>query len=52
MNREMYNRIAAELESARAEFNSLGRYDSASRTERAANRLRAAEEAWRQLRAA
>lgn len=49
MNMDMYNQVRQELESARAEFNSLGRYASASRAERAVNRLRAAEAAWKRL---
>ena len=40
------DRAAAELHSARAEFASLDRHASPSRAERAAFRLKAAQDAW------
>ncbi|MDO4887779.1 MAG: hypothetical protein Q3979_03610 [Actinomycetaceae bacterium] len=53
MNKEKHmqlvSRVAAELESARAEFASLDDSVSASRAERAAWRLDAAQRAWDEL---
>ena len=45
------DRAAAELKSARAEYASLDRNASPSRAERAAFRLKAAQEAWDALHA-
>ena len=47
----LLSRAAAELESARVEFASLDGSASASRAERAAYRLHAAQEAWDALHA-
>ena len=47
----LLSRAAAELESARAEFASLDGSASASRAERAAYSLQAAQEAWDALHA-
>lgn len=43
------HRAQAELDSARREMNTLGRFASASRSERAAFRLEAAEHAMNEL---
>ncbi|MBE6483323.1 MAG: hypothetical protein E7Z96_00860 [Actinomycetaceae bacterium] len=45
----LVDQAAAELESARTEFASLGQSASASRAERALARLAAAEERWQRV---
>ena len=49
MNMKKLHRAQAELESARTELNSLGRFASVSRAERAEFRVHAAENAVKEL---